>query len=235
MQKLSKQALLALPKWLQKQLLPLLLTIRAAGLLLAVVSLWSFAEIADEILEQETYTFDKEILLALRKLHTPILDKVMLGFTYVGEPVVLIILCLGLGLWLLSRGQRSQATVLVIASMGAVGLDLLLKEFFGRARPMLWERVVDVSQYSFPSGHAMISLVVLGMCGYLLSAQFTQRRSGIIALTVILVAGIGLSRLYLGVHWPTDIVAGYAAGLVWLVTCIFSLQLWQVRPSVTQE
>lgn len=235
MRTLSKQALLALPKWLQTHLLPLLLTIRAAGLLLSVVSLWAFAEIAKEILEQETYTFDKEILLALRKLHAPILDKVMLGFTFIGEPVVLITLCLGLGLWLLSRGLRSQATVLVIASVGAVGLNLLLKEFFGRARPMLWERVVDVGQYSFPSGHAMISLVVLGMCGYLLAAQFPRRRSGIVALTVILVTGIGLSRLYLGVHWPTDVVAGYAAGLVWLVTCIFSLQLWQARSSVTQE
>jgi undecaprenyl-diphosphatase len=81
----------------------------------------------------------------------------------------------------------------------------------------------------------MISMVVFGMIGYLLSTNYPQWRGLIIGLTLTLVAGIGLSRLYLGVHWPTDIVAGYAAGIVWLVTCIFSLQLLQARRLVAQE
>lgn len=100
---------------------------------------------------------------------------------------------------------------------------------------MLWERVVDVSHYSFPSGHAMISMVTYGMIGYLLVSKFPQWRGWITSLTLILVTGIGLSRLYFGVHWPTDIVAGYAAGLVWLLACIFSLQVWQDRRLVTPE
>lgn len=229
MPKLSKDLFLALPQWARSHLLPVLLTIRVAGLLLAALALWIFAELADEILEQESFTFDQQILLTLRELHRPILDVVMLGLTYMGDPIVLVSLCAGLSIWLLKLGERSQATVLIIAASGATALNFLLKNLFGRARPMLWERVVDVGQYSFPSGHAMISLVTLGLIGYLLTTKFPQWQGRIISLTIILVIGIGLSRLYLGVHWPTDIIAGYAAGLVWLFTCIFSLQVWQER------
>lgn len=235
MPKLSKELILALPKWGREHLLPLLLTIRAVGLLLAALALWLFAALADEILDKESFTFDKQILLTLRELHTPLLDKVMLGFTYMGQPVVLLAICVVLGIVLLSLGERSQATILVIAAAGAAVLNNLLKYIFGRARPLLWERVVDVGQYSFPSGHAMISMVVYGIIGYLLSSKFPQWRLLIISLTLVLVTGIGLSRLYLGVHWPTDVVAGYAAGLVWLLTCIFSLQVWQDRRVVAQE
>jgi len=235
MPKLSRELILASPQWLQEHLLPLLLTIRVVGFLLAALGLWLFSAIADEILDKESFTFDKEILLTLRELHTPVLDKVMLGFTFLGEPVILLIVCLILSIWLLTRGQRAQATVLIIAAAGAIALNNLLKLLFGRARPILWERIVDVGQYSFPSGHAMISMVIFGMIGYLLSSKFSQWRIGIISLTILLVTGIGLSRLYLGVHWPTDIVAGYAAGLVWLITCIFSLQVLQERHAVAQE
>ena len=235
MPKLSRELILASPQWLREHLLPLLLTIRVVGFLLAALGLWLFSAIADEILDKESFTFDKEILLTLRELHTPVLDKVMLGFTFLGEPVILLIVCLILSIWLLTRGQRSQATILIIAAAGAVALNNLLKLLFGRARPMLWERIVDVGQYSFPSGHAMISMVIFGMIGYLLSSKFPLWRIGIISLTILLVTGIGLSRLYLGVHWPTDIVAGYAAGLVWLITCIFSFQVWQERHTVAQE
>jgi len=235
MPKLSKELILALPKWAREHLLPVLLTIRAAGFLLAALAMWVFATLAYEILAKESFTFDKQILLALRELHGPLWDVVMLGLTYIGQPTALLSLCAGLGIWLLKLGERSQATVLIIAASGATALNVLLKHLFGRARPLLWERVVDVGQYSFPSGHAMISMVTFGMIGYLLTTKFPQWRGRIISLTLVLVIGIGLSRLYLGVHWPTDIVAGYAAGIVWLFTCIFSLQVWQDRRLVTQK
>lgn len=235
MPKLSKDLILALPKWAREHLLSVLLTIRAAGFLLAALALWVFATLAYDILAQQSFTFDEEILLALRKLHRPFLDVVMLGLTYIGEPLVLLSICAGLALWLLKLGERAQATVLIIAGSGAIGLNYLLKNLFGRARPLLWERVVDVGNFSFPSGHAMISMVTLGMIGYLLTTKFPQWRGRIISLTLALVIGIGLSRLYLGVHWPTDILAGYAAGILWLFTCIFSLQVWQERRLTNQK
>ena len=235
MPKLSKELILALPKWAREHLLPVLLTIRAAGFLFAAFALWLFATLAYGILAKESFTFDQQILRALRELHRPLLDIVMLGLTYMGQPIVLLSLSAGLGIWLLRLGERSQATVLIIAAAGATALNIVLKHLFGRSRPMLWERVVDVGQYSFPSGHAMISMVTFGMIGYLLSTKFPQWRGRIFGLTLALVMGIGLSRLYLGVHWPTDIIGGYAAGMVWLLTCIFSLQVWQERRLAAQE
>lgn len=220
--------------WRQKvspKLLPLISTIRVGGLLIAALALWGFAEIADEVLERETQAFDRGILLALKHLHTRLLDRVMVAITFLGEPSVLLGLCLALGIWLLRRRQRSEATTLAIASLGAISLNFVLKDLFARARPTLWQRVVDVSLYSFPSGHAMISLVVYGMVGYLLATRFKRWSALIVSLTILLIVIIGLSRLYLGVHWPTDVIAGYAAGLVWLVACILSLEVWRERRS----
>jgi undecaprenyl-diphosphatase len=227
MREIAKGIISALPQWWRSHLLPLIFTIRAAGLFVAALGLWGFAQIADEVLEKETQTIDTAILLAIRSLHTPLLDRIMRGITFVGEPTVLLGICLGFGIWLHQRGKRSQAMTLAIAGVGAIGLNYLLKVVFGRARPALWDRVIDVGQYSFPSGHAMISMVVYGAIGYLLVKQLGKWRIAIASGTLLLITSIGLSRLYLGVHWPTDVVAGYAAGIVWLMTCILSLEIWQ--------
>lgn len=212
---------------MRSRLFSLLLTIRVVGLLIAAFAIWLFAQIADEVVEQETTTTDTQILQAIRRLHTPLLDQIMVGITFLGQPSVLVILSLSLGIWLLFQRRRSEATTLAIAALGAAGLNYLLKELFARDRPALWDRVVDVRYYSFPSGHAMVSVVMYGLIGYLLAKTFPRWRGLIFILTVLLVVAIGFSRLYLGVHWPTDIAAGYAAGLVWLIACIYSLETWR--------
>ncbi|MEG4443108.1 phosphatase PAP2 family protein [Microcoleus sp. AT9_B5] len=207
--------------------------IRLAGLAVAALAMWGFATIAEEVLEKESYAFDTSILLYLRSLHTPLGDRIMLGFTFLGEPNLLLVICVTLGIILLARNHRSEAATIAIAAGGAIGLNLLLKKLFARARPQLWERVVDVRFYSFPSGHAMISMVIYGLLGYFLGSRFPKQRWLIYSLTVVLVAAIGLSRLYLGVHWPTDVIAGYTAGLVWLIACILSLEIWKELRSLT--
>lgn len=227
-----KQIILSLPKWARTYLFPLLLTIRVGGLLVAAGAIWGFAAIADEVLEQESRAIDQAILLMLKQLQTPLLDQIMRGWTFLGKPSFLVVICVLTGGWLLIRRSPSEATTLTIAAVGALGLNLLLKTLFARARPQLWEQAVDVNFYSFPSGHAMVSLVIYGLIGYLLSKQFPQWWGAIASVTVILILGIGFTRLYLGVHWPTDIIAGYAAGIVWLVACIFSLEVWQNRRAV---
>ena len=234
MRDLVKKFIKALPKWARSRLLPLLLTIRVGGLIIAALAMWGFADLAEEILEKESFAFDRAILLALKQLHTPLLDQIMLWLTFMGEPSLLTVICFIIGCLLLFYGKRSQATTLIIAALGAGGLNYLLKILFARARPQLWERTVDVRFYSFPSGHAMVSMVIYGVIGYLLATTFPKWRGLIISATAILILGIGFTRLYLGVHWPTDVIAGYAAGIVWLVACIFSLEVWQARRSVTQ-
>lgn len=201
--------------------------IRLGGLAVAALAMWGFATIAQEVWEKETYAFDTSILLYLRSLHDPLRDRVMLAFTFFGEPNLLLALSVSLGIILWVRKHRSEATTIAVTGAGALGLNILLKQLFARARPQLWERTVDVRFYSFPSGHAMISMVIYGLLGYLLDSRFPKQRWWIYSLTVILVAVIGLSRLYLGVHWPTDIIAGYTAGLVWLIACIYSLEVWK--------
>lgn len=166
------------------------------------------------------YELDKSILLAIQKLHTPVLDRIMLGITFLGEPIALALICLAWGMGLLHYNRRTEATTLGIIAVGAIALNYLLKVQFSRTRPALWDWIVNVHHYSFPSGHAMVSLAIYGFLGYILAEQFPQQRERILALTAGLIAAIGLSRLYLGVHWPTDVIAGYAVGLAWLIAVL---------------
>lgn len=221
------------------RILPLLTTVRFIGLLIAAFSLWGFYEIAEEVLERETQSIDTRILLTIRQWHTPLLDRVMVVMTNIGNPSVLLVASLLLAAFLLWRKQRAETVTLAIAAVGALGLNTVLKELFARSRPELWQRTVDVNFYSFPSGHAMMSVVVFGIIGYLLATHLPRWRIVIATGTVLLVCAIGFSRLYFGVHWPTDIVAGYSAGIVWLVACILSLEIWKRRyqpiPTTTER
>lgn len=212
---------------MKSKLLSLLSIIRIGGLAIAALSIWAFYEIAEEVLEAETQAIDTQILLLFKKIHTPLMDRIAIAITFLGEPIVLVVGCTTIGAFLLRRGLRSEATTLTIAALGAGGLNYVLKNIFGRARPELWDRIIDVRYYSFPSGHAMVSMVIYGFIGYLLALKFPRRRGLISVVSLVAIALIGASRLYLGVHWPSDILAGYTAGLVWLVTCILSLEIWR--------
>ncbi|MGJ5676406.1 MAG: phosphatase PAP2 family protein [Nostochopsis sp.] len=171
---------------------------------------------------------DKVILLTIKKLHTPLLDRIMLSITFLGDPLVLLLLCLGLGTRSAYNQRPGEATSLGMAAVGAIGLNIFLKELFCRARPALWDHLVNVGHYSFPSGHAMVSMVIYGFIGYTLAKQFPQHKRLIFALTAGLITAIGLTRLYLGVHWPTDVLVGYAAGLVWLAICVEKIEIGEI-------
>lgn len=208
------------------------------GLVVASLSLWAFLEIADEVLEQETEVIDFTVLKALQSLHNPLLDRLVIGITYLGDPFWLTCASLIAVAVLFLQKQRSTAAILTIVVTGGVGLNFLLKDLFSRDRPMLEERLLDVDFYSFPSGHAMISIIVYGFLSYLLITHYRRWQSLILSTNVILILLIGFSRLYLGVHWLTDVLAGYAAGLVWLLVCILSLEVIQayfIRRLATQS
>jgi membrane-associated phospholipid phosphatase len=166
---------------------------------------------------------DSTILLAIKRLHAPLLDRIMVSITFLGEPITLLLISLASQMKLLHQNRRTEATTLSIAAVGAIGFNYLLKGLFGRVRPALWDHIVNVHHYSFPSGHAMVSIAIYGFISYLLAEQFSEQREEIFTLSALLIAAIGFSRLYLGVHWPTDVLAGYALGLVWLVACIVDL------------
>ncbi|MBF1990354.1 phosphatase PAP2 family protein [Fischerella thermalis] len=170
---------------------------------------------------------DEVTLLTIQKLHTPLLDQIMPGITFLGEPLVLFLICLGFATRSAYNQHPWEANNLGLAAVGAISLNIFLKELFRRARPVLWDHLVKVRHYSFPSGHAMASMVIYGFIGYTLTKKFPQHRRLIFAGTTALILAIGLSRLYLGVHWPTDVIAGYAVGLVWLTACIQTMEIGQ--------
>ncbi len=209
------------------RLSPLLSLIWVGGFAIAAFCVWGFFQIAERVFSEQTTEFDIAILQSIYKLHTPLLNQIMTGITFLGNGSTLIFMSCLVGIFLLITRKFASAFNLIIVTTGGIGLNVWLKNIFARVRPALWERIVDAADYSFPSGHAMVSLVVYGFIGYLLIVNFRSWSSVILFFTTLLILAIGFSRLYLGVHWPTDIIAGYAAGLVWLISCILSLEILQ--------
>ncbi|MEB3826209.1 phosphatase PAP2 family protein [Phormidium sp. CCY1219] len=197
----------------------------------SLLSVWAFLEISDRVFHRQTRKFDTGVLTRVQDMHSPLLDLVMKGFSLLGGVVLITLLCLGLGVWFLTRRQMAELKTLVCTALGGTTLNLLIKDFFARDRPDMWAALVhdDLNTSSYPSGHATISLVVYGFLAYILSSQFPRWRGLILLATVVLVLAIGWSRLYVGLHWPTDVLAGYAAGFAWLSACLLTLEVYRKR------
>lgn len=170
--------------------------------------------IAEEVLEQERIAFEVPFLLALHSHATPALDRLALLFTNVGgasviAPASALIL---LFLWL---KRRSLALFWAVSVAGASVLDLVMKLIFHRPRPELWPRLVQEQDFGFPSGHSMYSAAFV--TALILLAWRTPFRPLVLVLGVLFSGAVGWSRLYLGVHYPTDVLAGWLSGLAWVL------------------
>ncbi|MFC4714349.1 phosphatase PAP2 family protein [Planococcus dechangensis] len=206
------------------------------GLGLAASFIVLFAELADEMLEQELGVFDAVIIALLETVGSNAMDLVMFIFTELGSVWVIGFLSI-IVLWILSFRMRDKWGVLFffVAVGGGALLTFLLKHLFNRDRPSINE-AIDAVGYSFPSGHAMGSLVFYGFVIYLVIR--TKQKPWIQWLSVfclsLLIMLIGISRIYLGAHFPSDIAAGYIAGAIWLVLSLVALEWiqWQQRSPV---
>lgn len=205
-----------------------------------LVGVWAFAELADEVVEGSTAAFDEAVLLSLRDASgkDPIgpswLSKAARDVTALGGWTLLSLLTLGVVgyLALLRKGRAAFVTVLAI--VGGVSLSQILKRVFERPRPDLVPHMVEVSTASFPSGHAMGSAVVWLTLGAML-ARFlprTRLRIYVMGLAVTITGLVGLTRVYLGVHWPTDVISGWTAGAVWALLCWLAVHALQRRGRV---
>jgi membrane-associated phospholipid phosphatase len=224
MQQTLKQLAKAWMQHIHPRLMSFVATVGLLWLGACLLILLGLAELADEVLEQEAFFFDETILLWINQFASPTLDRVMLTVTHLGDPAVVVPLaCMGFS-WLVWRRQWSIAMVFAINCVGGAVLSTGLKLFFSKPRPALWPQIIDENTYSFPSGHALGSMVLYGFSAYLLARRFPQRNRLIYGLAVLLIGGIGLSRLYLGVHWPTDVLAGYGIGFLWISGCIALLR-----------
>jgi membrane protein DedA with SNARE-associated domain/membrane-associated phospholipid phosphatase len=215
--------------WLRRRLTPgqylgLHLTI---GLLAAGGCAWLFGGLAQDVVSNDPLvSFDLAVATALHDLATPPLTTFFLIVTALGsiETIALVSL-LGAVVFGVRRRWLYLGTWLA-AVAGSAALNQLLKALFGRPRPYFEHPLVLETSYSFPSGHAMESLVLYGMLAYfaVLTLKTWRTRTAIVFGTGLLVLLIGFSRLYLGVHYFSDVVAGYAAGGVWLSTCITAME-----------
>lgn len=203
---------------------PLAVLIAVSALLL-----FAFVQLADEVMEGETRAFDEAILLALSTpgdVSQPIgplwLQEMVRDFTALGSTGVLTIITLGVVGWLMFSGKRRTAGLVLVAILCGVVFSSLLKVGFARPRPDLVPHSVAVFTNSFPSGHAMMSAVIYLTLGYLVAR--TQRAAALkvylLFLALFLTLLVGLSRIYLGVHWPSDVLAGWAVGACWALLCL---------------
>ncbi len=201
------------------------------GLAIAVGALVLFAWLADEVLEGDTLRFDAAIRASVHQYASPALTSLMQIITMLGSPKFLIASGICVAIVFLIAGWHRAGILFAITFLGAVLLTEALKLGFRRARPFPFFDTLLPTSYSFPSGHALWSFCFYGAMAALISARVKSRivRLAIRALAALLILLIGLSRIYLGVHYPSDVVAGYAAALIWVLAVVFGDHLFRHR------
>lgn len=212
--------------------------------LLVASAIWAFAALANEVVKGETRAFDRAVLLAMRTPGHPAepwgprwLTEVARDCTALGSAGILTFMTMAVIGFLLLQGKTRVAVMVVITVGGGMLLSTMLKRGFERPRPDLVPHGVLVHTASFPSGHAMLSAVVYLTLGALLARVQPQRRlkAYILTIAIVLSVLVGLSRIYLGVHWPTDVLAGWIAGAAWALM-VWCVALWlQLRGELERD
>lgn len=194
------------------------------ALILPLGFLLLFGWFASEVFEGETKSFDESVRNFLHSYATAPLTALMKFVSFLGSPLFLVILGAILVAVLLYLKLKRATVLFLITMAGEIVLDLALKPFFGRARPDAFFDYSLPSSYSFPSGHAFGSLCFYGILAWIGAERVSNigAKFGIGVTAFALIFFIGLSRVYLGVHFPSDVLAGYAVGLFWISAVIFA-------------
>jgi membrane-associated phospholipid phosphatase len=217
----------------------LILTL-AVGLLIAVLLAVASAEIYEAVTEGDGVAqLDHPMLAAAEGLRTPWLNSALTAFTNIGGPIGMPILaCLALAVLTIRRRSWTPAILIVTAAGGSLLMTIVAKQFIGRARPSLADAVPPYEHSaSFPSGHSLNAIVVAGVVAYLLILRQTTRRSKILtaAAAGLFSVAMGLSRVFLGHHWFTDVLVAWTLGIAWLALVITAhrlyLTVWYRAPS----
>jgi len=208
---------------------------------LIVGGIWFFVALADEVAEGATTTLDERLLLSLRNpadlsdpIGPPWVEEMMRDFTALGGSGILFLLTVSVIGYLIIKRRFRAALLLGLAVGGGMIVSQLLKSVFSRPRPDLVPYGSYVYFASFPSGHSMLSAATYLTLGALLARLQKSRRLQIyiLLLAVTITFLVGISRVYLGVHWPTDVLAGWMAGVVWAVLCALTMYWLQWRGQV---
>jgi len=202
-----------------------LLAFLTIGLVVGAGATTVFVLMAEAVQGGVTQAIDERVLRWLEASRTPWLDEAMLEITTMGSgvPLIIIVAIAVIFLWL--TRHHWSVYFLLLGTLGGQVINRLLKEHFERPRPIVveWEQQVDT--FSFPSGHAMSSFVAFGIIAYLVAnAVSTPALKRFVWITAaVLITLVGVSRMYLGVHYPTDVLAGFLAGLAWILLVAASM------------
>ncbi len=217
------------------------------GVLLAFVGIasgiWLFSAIAGEVLEGDTQAFDQKVLLAMRRpgdrspIGPPALQETARDITALGGATVLGLLTLITGGFLLFDGKRHLAIFVYGSVASGFLVSAILKSLFQRPRPDLVPYAANFSTTSFPSGHSMLAALTYLTLGALLGRAQERKRlkAYFLLVAATLTFLVGLSRVYLGVHWPTDVLAGWTAGASWAILCWLAARWLQSRRAIEAE
>ena len=204
----------------------LLLSFMAVTVLVA-----GFVHLTDEVIEGSTLHLDQAVLLGIHQVHSPWLDALVASTTDIGGLIGVVILTL-LAVGLLCLARKYRAVVQLLIGVGGAGLmNVLLKNMFERARPDLWQWLVHESSYSFPSGHAMASSALA--MSVVLILWHTRWRWGAVAAAALYTVYVGLTRLYLGVHYPSDIIGAWIISAAWVV--LASMVIGTIKPRIMKR
>jgi undecaprenyl-diphosphatase len=205
----------AVARWLRA------LTLRTFVLFaIAIVASLAFVAIAAEMRSGALDRLDAAIELAVHRLDSPLADAVMKTATLIGSSIVLLPAVVLVTLLAVRLRKRTVAIVLVIDTIAVIAANNALKLMFSRERPRLFDKIALPTDYSFPSGHSMSALGIYGVIAAALIALHPKARRATIAAAILLIAAIGFSRIYLGVHWPSDVLGGYLGGVPPLIVSV---------------
>jgi undecaprenyl-diphosphatase len=186
---------------------------------LAVVAI----KLARDVQEHETQGVDRHILLAIHQHATPVLDWIVVHTTNIGSPLVVAIIAFGLALYLAYRRDVVRFLVLGGSLVGAAGLAFIIKSTIERPRPQLWHRLMSESGFSFISGHATMSMA---LAAAIMAILWRTKWRWLAIICGIFYAGwVGFSRLYLGVHYPTDVLGGWVVATAWVMVVSLTIRL----------
>lgn len=197
-----------------------------AGFAIALIGTLGFAELAEHVTAGATQAFDESVLVWLSAHRNPLTDSAMLELTALGTATVVLMIAAVASLFLVLTKHRYSALLLGVATIGGLALNMVLKIGFHRPRPQVVVWGTQAFSSSFPSGHAMSAAIVYSTVAYLAARLQKHLWSKLLTMlaAIVLVLLICLSRLYLGVHYPSDVAAGIAIGLAWAGFCMATLE-----------
>lgn len=200
-----------------------------AGLLVAGTGTAIFVLVASHVRSGSTMAFDESVMRWVGAHHLPVLDAVMLEITALGTGIVVLMIVAVAALFLLLTRHKYPAILLLASTFGGLVLNAVLKLGFDRPRPSVVVAAVHTFTSSFPSGHSMSAAIVYFTVAYLAARLHRHKWAGWLVMTaaMLLIALIAFSRIYLGVHYPSDVIAGVAIGLAWAGFCMATLEAIQ--------